>query len=293
MNTYTNNRIPGELWVRDYKDNREIASKALSGVYSKYSQRYPTFFSELTSNQITRFDCFQDCVFVETKSGAILEKITIDGDQFKPFNMANLHVPKIELKPGYLTFNTYTDYWYDDNNGKVYYVYLIALEENKTFRFQYSFAIIMDEFDCSTGLTQTVLFDKAVLAFKDSRDWDLFNYVMENPKITYNKDTDKFNFSFLFKNKNRDFGLISINYQKRDAKERGHYVATEVNGHLPFFDLNIEECFIGPYDPSIIQSYRILTVATFKSDPAYRNRFILLRVENEDMEFVDKYVVTE
>lgn len=293
MNNYINSSIPGELWIRDFEGKKEIGSNALSSVYLKYSSKYPTFFSELTSNQITRFDCFLDCVFVETKSGAILEKLSIDGDKFKPFNMANLHVPKVNLKKGLLNFNTYVDYWYDENSNKIYYVYLVALEENKTFRFQYSLAIIMDEFDCHTGLTETVLFDKLTLAFKDSKNWDLYDYVLENPKITYNKDTLKFNFSFLLKNKSRDFGLISINYLKNDTLERGHYAATEVNGHLPYFDLDFDNCFIGPYDPSIIQRYRILTVATFNDDPAYKDKFIVLRVQNQDLEFVDKYLVTE
>jgi hypothetical protein len=230
---------------------------------------------------------------VETKSGCIFEKLQIDNNQIKPFNQANLHKPKFDPVPGYLTFDTYVDYWFDEETNKIYYSYLSALEENKNFNTQFSFVFLVDVFDCNTATRKTVIFDKVVFVYEGYRDWDIYNYVMENPKLTYNSDTKKFNLSFLLKNASRELGLISLNFIQTDAAEQSHYEVTEVNGYLPFFNLKIKDCYVIPYDPNIVQPYHVLTIATERNDPAYNLKYIIItpNIDGDDIE--DYYLVIE
>ena len=58
MSIYYDKQVPGELWLRDLKNNVDSASNILSSVYLKYKNVNSTFFSYLISNQITRFDLF-------------------------------------------------------------------------------------------------------------------------------------------------------------------------------------------------------------------------------------------
>ena len=276
MNTYNQNITPGELWVRTTDGNKVPASESLSSVYLKYANVYPTFYGELTSNQIRRFDTFEDCFFIETESGYIFEKVFLEENSYKPFNSTNLYTPIYYKQPGSLVYGTSTDYWYDEKSKKVYYSYLLSLDENKNFTDRYSFVLIVNLFDCSTGSLQTVLFHRLSLAFSSARNWSPFNVYLESPKITLNSDTGRYNISFLIKNEAKEFGLISINLAENHSVIYDKYKVEEINSYLPYLVIDEARLEEGPYDPNIVQPYRVVTVSSVldKRDPAYRLKFI-------------------
>lgn len=276
MNSYNENNTPGELWIRTLDGNKNPASVSLSSVYLKYAPAYPSFYSELTSNQVKRFDTFEDCLFLETNSGYIFEKVYTDGGFYKPFNNTNLYTPIYYKQTGSLIYGTSTDYWFDENSKKVYYGYILSLDENKNFSDRFSFVLVINLFDCLAGSIETVLFHRISLAFSSARNWSPFNAYIESPKITYNSDSGRFNVSFLFKNEAREFGLISINLAENHSIIYNKYKVEEINSYLPYFVIDENRLEEGPYDPNIVQPYRVVTVSSplNKQDPAYRLRFI-------------------
>lgn len=276
MNQYNNLTTTGELWLRNVKGDKVLASNALSAIYAKYEGEYKTFYTQLKTDQITRFDTFYDCIFVETPAGCIFEKIIPDGDAFKPFNLLDLHTVKHNSVAEYISFDTYVDYWFDEKNHKIIYANIVALEENRYFKEFFTFVILVNEYDCKTSTRQTIIFDKVTLCYKSARNWDIYNYIFETPKITHNALTNKYNLSFLFKNATKEFGLMSFNFAPGSSLEQGGHVVTEVNGHLPFFDLDLTRCSVQPYDPTLIPPYHVVTVSNRKYledgitlDPAY------------------------
>jgi len=312
MLNFQNHTTPGELWLRDPKGNKASAATLLSNVYNKYQtlnpsitsnlngsvylndqQIYDTFYSELTSNQITRFDTFYDSLFIETKSGCIFEKIYVDKDVIKPFSVADNFTAKHNVNPGFLSYDSYVDYWFDESKNYVYFAYISNLNENKDFPLRFAFALIVNQFDCKTGLIRTIMLWKVILGFNSSINWDIFDYVLEAPKITFNSSTRTFNVSFLLKNIVRQFGLVSINFKQTDTVQQGTFEITEVNGHLPFFELDPTKCEAYPYDPRALSHYRVVTVASEKTDPAYNLKFITLVSYNPDEELVANYLVVE
>lgn len=276
MNTYNQNITPGELWLRTLEGNKIPASTALSSVYVKYATAYPTFYNELTSNQIRRFDTFEDCFFIETESGYIFEKVYFENNQYKPFNTTNLYTPIYYKQTGSLQYGTSTDYWYDENSSKVYYAYILTLDENKNFTDRFSFVLIVNLFDCQTGSLQTILFHRLSLAFSSARNWSSFTAYIESPKITHNADTGRYNISFLLKNETKEFGIISINLSESHSVIYDKYKVEEINSYIPYLIIDEDRLEAGAYDPNIVQPYRVLTVSSVldKRDPAYRLKFI-------------------
>jgi hypothetical protein len=224
----------------------------------------------------TEFDTFYDCIFVQTAAGSFFEKIVPEYNNFKPYNLVDLFTPKHFSAAEYASFDTYVDYWFDEKKQKIIYAQIVALEENRYFKEYFTFVILVNEFDCKTATRKTILFDKVILAYRSASNWDIYNYVFETPKITHNPYTNKYNVSFLFKNATREFGLVSINFAPGASVESGGYVVTEINGHLPFFDLDLDKCIVIPYDPTLAPPYHIVTVSNRKflpdgvtPDPAY------------------------
>ena len=64
-------------------------------------------------------------------------------------------------------------------------------------------------------------------------DWNELAFTMENPKLTYNKDTKTFNISFILRNSKNTLGIVSLNIADGDVHK-----ISEVNGFLPYFTLD-------------------------------------------------------
>ena len=312
MLNYQNNSISGELWLRDANGEKQPANILLKEIFKKYQtldlslssstnltmhprnlSLYESFYSELTSNQIVKFDVFYDCFFLQTKSGCIFEKYYIENDLIKPFSIADTFTPKHNTRPGFLSFDTHVDYWFDETEKKVYFSYISNLEENKNFPLKFSFILIVNEFDCLTGNIKTVLFWKIEIPFSKSTRWDIFDFILESPKITFNDLTKTFNVSFLIKNLDKQFGIISINFNKSLGISSRRFSITEINGYVPFFDIIPYECRAYPFGPNELSNYRVLSVASDPNDPSYKIKFILSSFYNEDNELVNNYLVLE
>jgi hypothetical protein len=299
MDIYAEKSQAGEFWLRDPLGNKNPANIVLEDVYAKYAtpnqflsafyspndNKSWTFFTELTSNQVTRFDVFHDCLFIETPSGCIFEKITTEGDKIKPYTLSNFFTAKHSKIPGSLWIDTKVGYWYSEEYNKIYFCYIINIEENKNYPMQFSLVLVVNEFDCATSNIKTVLFDKVVFVhYGNTRNWDIFDILIETPVMSFNTSTRKYNVSFLLKNKNRQFGLVSINFINAGEYENGRFTITEVNGHLPFFDLTTEDCVTYPYNANAPQPFHIVTVGQSRpvnqpQDPAYNYRWIKLTLD--------------
>jgi hypothetical protein len=137
MNNFTTNNTTGELWIRTPQGIKDTANNVLSAVYLKYNS-YTNFYSELTSNQITRFEIFYDNIFIETPSGCIFEKLLDQNGSFIPYNLSNLFTAKHTAAPGFVAFSTKVDYWFNESRKKIYFCNINVLESNKNFNSQFS-----------------------------------------------------------------------------------------------------------------------------------------------------------
>ena len=209
--------------MRDLKNNVDSASNILSAVYLKYKNVNSTFFNYLTSNQITRFDLFYDTFFIETPIGCIFEKFYIQSEEILPYNQINLFNPKK---------TTNIDYWFNENKNNIIFTEIFYYNDplKTAFDNYFEFILIVKSFDCITGLTKNLVLDIIRLAYTSSRNWNGVNFGIENPKITYNKDTKNYNISFILRNTAKELGLVSINLLDSDIP-----TVTEVNGFLPYF----------------------------------------------------------
>lgn len=222
MSIYYNKQIPGELWLRDLGNNVTAGNKVLSSIFLKYKNVNETFYSELTSNKINRFDVIFDTLFVETNSGFIFEKFYIDSGSIVPFNQIN-----------FFNFrkNTTVDYWYSEQKNKIFFTEIAyVIDTNKQPSDKYiSFTLIFNSFDCNTGLPIPLIRKEIKIAYKSIENWDDNNFKLENPKITYNPDTKTFNVSFILRNSINSLGLVSINISDKDAPE-----ILKITGFLPY-----------------------------------------------------------
>lgn len=232
MSLFYDKQIPGELWMRDLKDNVAPAYSVLSSVYLKYKDISSCFYSELTSNNILRFDLFYDTFFIETPTGYIFEKFYIENEQIKPYNQLNF----LNYKK-----TTTVDYWFDEKKNKVFYGEIYCFDDmyKDPLDFYFSFILIFKVFDCNTGLTRVLLLDQVKVGYFSQTNWDNTKFFVENPKITYNTDTKTFNVSFIIRNSVYSFGMLSVNILNSDSP----YI-TEVNGFLPYFTIDTLGCSI-------------------------------------------------
>jgi hypothetical protein len=203
----------GEMWLRDPSGTIHPANSALSNFYSKYKTINQTFYSELTSNQIKRFDFFYDVVFIETKSGHIFDKIEVVNDKIVPVNLDNRFLPY-----------SYSDYWLDESNKKIYNVI------NKIDSWSLSsvdIGVMLEQFDIIRNSFNLKLYYQINLNFNQNIYSNI--PIIEPPKITFNLDTDSFNVSFILRGPNKEFSLISTNIKKQQFLE-----ISEINCYIPF-----------------------------------------------------------
>lgn len=290
---FEQNNLTGELWLRDPSGKKNTANVVLSSIYEKYKTILP-FYTELTNNNIRRFDVFYDTIFLETDSGFILEKIQTINDSITFFNNNNYFTPHVAPKPGYVTFNTRPGYWFDEKNNQIFYTIITPLEINKNFSSRFLFTVLVNIYNCNTGTINSVLFDIVGILLKEIPSaWDSFNCVVEDPVITFNPSSRQFNISFLIKDTERQMGIVSLNLKKGDAAYYDEYQITEINGHLPFFNIDEASCFNMAYDPAMALPFHIVTVAKNKKDPAYNEKYIRVTIKDPDDNFIDKYLVLE
>jgi len=221
MSVYFNKQLPGQLWLRDLTDNVTPAYNSLSSIFLKYKTINNSFFYDLCSNNINRFDVIYDTLFVETSSGHIFEKFYVDEYSIvQPYNQINLFSTRK---------NTTVDYWYNESQRAIYSAE-IFYSATPVLTNAFGFNLLFKKFDCSTGLDSVLLLENIVINYSKAKNWDITKFTIENPKITYNPDTKTFNISFVLRNSVGTFGIISINILDISIPQ-----ISEVNGFLPFF----------------------------------------------------------
>jgi hypothetical protein len=224
MSIYSSEYNNGELWLRTLDGKIEASNKILSAVYAKYENVNPTFFSELNTNNIQKFDIFYDVIHVATETGFIFEKIKVNKDgNIVPFQN-NSSFNKIAQVP--------IDYWFDEINFKIYFVELRSgIQQIKTpdSEAAFDFYISMTEYDCKNGNSSLLLKNHITIPLLSVRSWKADKANIEKPKICYNKDTKQFNVSFVFRNYDYKLALMSLN-----IINKGVFSIESINALIPF-----------------------------------------------------------
>jgi hypothetical protein len=226
MNFYTETNYNGELWLRDTNDNVLPAYQLLSSIYEKYKDINSTFYNDLTSNIIKKFDVFYDSFYIETNNGYFFEKYFIQNSLIYPYSQVNNY--------NYSTLNT--DYWFDEINKKIYYIntniqnYLVSPVENSSLL---AYAFTFKVFDIQTGISKTLLDESLIFDVLYPQNLLDLSDLKEDPKLTYNKDTNNFNISFIVRNNINQMGLISIILNETEIKK--------IDAFIPFGTLRIHE----------------------------------------------------
>jgi hypothetical protein len=224
MNFYTETDFNGELWLRDSNDNVLPANQLLSSIYIKYRSTNSTFYNDLTSNIIKRFDSFYDTFFIETENGYFFEKYKIENFEIYPYNQINNY--NISTKE--------IDYWFDENENKIFFVNtnpisntVNPIENSALIRYSFSFNV----FDIKTGRIDVLLNEN--LEFDVLRPENLTDLsdIKEDPKLTYNPDTNNFNISFIIRNNANKMGIISIILNEYEIKK--------IDAFIPFGTLRV------------------------------------------------------
>jgi len=228
MSLYNEKNIKGVLWLRDANENVYNAQQALSSLYFKYEKIHENFYSDLIKNEIEKFDVFYDTLFVQTSSGYIFEKYKHEEGIIKPFNQIN----NFNLKQN----NFDIDYWLNENKKIVYYFefqntpYIpVKIQENiATLNFAFKF----NKFDLINGEAKTLINKNISLKLSPFNNLTNSNGIKENPKLTYNSDTNVFNSSFIIRNNINELGLISINFNEIEI--------IEINTFIPYGNVLID-----------------------------------------------------
>jgi hypothetical protein len=219
MSIYNNNFKSGQLWLRSLDGNIQPSFNVLSSVYVKYQAVNQTFFEEITSNNLSRFDVFYDNILIETNTGYIFEKIFFDqtNNSFIPYQYnSNFNL------------NTYIpmDYWFDETNLKVYIAEIKAgIQPTGSF----DFYVVIKQYDCVNGVINQIFNSNIVIPLNSPDSWggDFSN--IKAPKICYNPDTKRYNVSFVFRNNSNTFALMSLNFSNNEQ-----FTLLEINGLIPF-----------------------------------------------------------
>jgi hypothetical protein len=247
MSNYNTVLSPGELWLRNAAGVLDSANNSLSTVFVKYKDVNASFYSELSSNNITRFDVFYDCIFVETYSGYIFEKIYIEDSNIKPFNYRNNFTLRRDTAP---------DYWFDERKNKVHFTQIQTLSQSTS---AFEFYLDVKTFDCYESTITTSSITQVRLAFLNSSNWSTSCHYVETPKITYNPDNKFYNISFIFRNSTKEMSLASIN-----LFESSNLEVKEIHTYIPFATIDTNNSFTteitsGPlYDLLASTNYNIV-----------------------------------
>lgn len=220
MNFYTDTTIQGEMWFRGANNVVYPAYQSLSAIFYKYDKLNTNFYYDVQNNQIEKFEVFYDTLFVQTSSGYIFEKYKMENGNVVPFNQIH----------NYFTNQTLLDidYWLDENDKKLYWFEFqkIPFTPNYIDISTLSFGFKFYELDLKTGQYQILLSQDVNLYLTKSVDVYYSNGILENPKITYNSDTNLYNASFIIRNDSGEMGLISMNFNV--------YEVVEINTYIPF-----------------------------------------------------------
>lgn len=225
MSIYNNKFKNGQMWLRTLDGTIQQTYNILSSVFIKYQNLNQSFFNEISTNNILRFDVFYDNIFIETKSGYTFEKIFFDQktDSFIPFQYnSNFNL------------NTYIpiDYWFDETNLKIYIAQIAATAQTYN---AFNFYVIINEYDCVMGEITELFKSNFNISLNGANGWgttlnnDIFFANINTPKICYNTDTNRFNISFDFKNFDGEFALVSMDFSNNEQ-----FTLESLNALMPF-----------------------------------------------------------
>jgi hypothetical protein len=222
MKITTRNNETGQLWMRDFNNTVRPLNESLSSIYLKYEKEQTLFFTELTSNNIKRFDVFYDSIFIQTNQGYIFEKYKLKNSEIVPYDKILNYNPNIS--------NLDLDYWFDESEQIIYIFEFsdtgIYISPNPVYGL-IQIAFNFKSFDTKTNVISNLLSERFNLWIYKPKGLSISNGTKGNPKLSYNPETKTFNVSFSIKNDDYDsFGLISINFKKNKI--------LEINTAIPF-----------------------------------------------------------
>jgi len=223
MDFYRDQDFLGTVWLKNKKNEKLTFQEAASSILEKYRYKEPTFFNEITSKEIKKFDVFYDSFYLQTPSGFIFEKYISTEFEIKPFSYFSNF--QSTIVPEY-----YVDYWFDEKKHKVYifeslptFPIIPDVENHGYVEFGFQFKV----FDIKTNTIKKIIKENEIKFWLSGCDTlKQSNGVYEQPLLTYNIDTNIFNASFLIKNDRNDVGIISLNFNETQI--------LNVNTFIPF-----------------------------------------------------------
>lgn len=224
LKIYENSNYDGELWLRDANDNIFPLNQALSSIYLKY-ENFEQFYFQLNSNKIKNFDIFYDCIFIQAENlDYIFDKYYVNQSGIVPYNKIKNYKQSFS--------NLDIDYWFDEESKSVF---IFEFEDIPVIQPSGNYSLIQykfnfKKFDTKTNVIENLITEKIYFwLYKPNNMSADNNGVKENPKLTYNKETNTFNVSFIVKNNvfdNSLKGIISMNLKQNKI--------LEINAHIPF-----------------------------------------------------------
>lgn len=194
----------GPLYIRTSKNEIYEANQLLSSVYIKYSP-YKNVYHDITNNNIEKMDVIYDTLYIKTSSGCFFEKIYSDNNNIFPSNLTTSYYPLCTFP---------MDYWYSENKNKIYFIDVQDVYKNtigshplSSFKFLFNFGV----YNCSIGSVENLYKYETSIYPLTGSEWVNNLYIMKDPKLTYNTDTNLFNISFILKNYKNQLGIVSIN----------------------------------------------------------------------------------
>lgn len=218
MKIFSSQFVDGELWLRSLDGNIKPANLILSSIYVKYEPINTLFYNDLTNNMILNFDVFYDSIYIETETGFIFEKILQKSDgQLVPFQNNNNFIQKTQ---------TPIDYWLNEELYKIYFIDIKCGIQTTT---SFSYYVLIYEYDLNSGFIKLVFKHLITLRLEAANSWGGQIPITEKPKICFNKDTKRFNVSFIFRNFKNKIAIISMNFSNN-----GEFIMEKLRGVIPF-----------------------------------------------------------
>ena len=210
--------LDGRLYVKNgtYSSSEKL-SAALDATLGKYSQAV----RDQVNYELIDFDVIQNTIFLETKSGLLVDKIKYDDGEFKkPATVNTYHTASSAINT-----DTFTNRFYVERTGKIYYgkfkqdgdctnnadnykayypeIYEYSIDTNKS-------RLIYPRRDVGNSVTDFELNDLGLSAR---------NYVptsIHTPTIAYNSRNDLFKLTYIANDMNDFTHLVDVSFKLID-----------------------------------------------------------------------------
>ena len=207
--------LEGKLYVKNgtYSSSEHLSS-ALKSTISKYSQTV----QDQINNELLDFDIIQNTIFLETKSGLLVDKIKYVNGEFKTPTTVNTYYDALSDS----NTDTFTNRFYNEKTGKVYFAKFHEDGECTNESGNYTaFYPSIYEYDIANHKTR-LLYPRrdtgnSVSDFElndlDNTDRNYVVASIHTPKIAYNSRNDLFKVTYIANDMNDLSHIVDVSFK--------------------------------------------------------------------------------